>query len=225
MRRAAFVIALFASLQAEVVDRIAVTVGATPIALSAVRMQVRVAALLNGEPLRITPEALRIAADKLADQLLLRKELGFTQFSEPDSASADIMVASLIQQQFGGDAARYREALTAYDVGEEELKAALRWQVTLVRFVDFFFRPGVQVGDEDVRDYYQFSFLPELRRTSPNAAAPPFETVSEQLRDVVTQERVDNALDRWLSQSRAQTQILFREGAFAATPVPAEKPI
>src|ERR1035438_8233584 len=41
-----------------------------------------------------------------------------------------------------------------YGVTEPELKTRLLWQLTLVRFIDVRFRPGIQIGDDDIRNYF-----------------------------------------------------------------------
>jgi hypothetical protein len=79
--------------------------------------------------------------------------------------------------------------------------------------IDFRFRPGVQVPPEDTREYYDQRIVPEWRKKSSDPA-PSFEESRDQIEQILTEQRIDQALDRWLNQQRTQTEIRYHEEAF-----------
>jgi len=75
--------------------------------------------------------------------------------------------------------------------------------------VEVRFRPGVSVPDEEIRAYYD----EQIRARSTPEATPAFEEARLKIEEILTQQRVDNALDRWLGQTRTQSRIRYRQEA------------
>jgi len=82
----------------------------------------------------------------------------------------------------------------------------LLWQMTVLRFIDQRFRPGVLVSDEDVRVYYDQH--PAVRKVS-------FENAATQIRKTLEGEQVDAQFEMWLQGARMRARIEFRDAAFA----------
>ena len=78
-----------ALLTAEVVDRVAVVVGTNVITESELLREVRLTEFLNGEPLDLSPEKKRAAAERLVDQQLIRTEMELGRYPQPGTAEAD----------------------------------------------------------------------------------------------------------------------------------------
>jgi peptidyl-prolyl cis-trans isomerase SurA len=85
--------------------------------------------------------------------------------------------------------------------------------MTLLMFVDVRFRPGVQVPEADIREYYEKQLIPEWKKTH-TGTAPGFEESKAEVENAIAADIADHALDRWLGQTRTQTQILFRSEVF-----------
>jgi len=203
-------------LRAELIDRVAVSIGTAVITESELVEQMRVRAFLEGVPLRLDGESKRDAADRLIQQTLIRREISTTRYAQPDAAAAEPLLAALKASRFGSNDAQYRQALTAASVTDKEVRTSLLWQLTVLRFIEFRFRPGIQVSQDDVRDYYERRFLPDWRaRTNdpPPSAADAAPTVEE----LLIQDRIDNQLDRWISLNRTQVSIRYREEVFEGT--------
>jgi len=197
----------------DVVDRVAATVDYSTIALSEVRTQAKVAALIDARPAALDGKILQEAAERLVEQTILKREMAFTDFSPPSPAAASALLADLKRSRFHSSEAEYRAALAEYGVGEDELLAQLLWQITVLRFIDFRFRPGIQVAPADIRDYYQRKFTREWSGTTANAP-PALGQVRERIEAILAQEQLDAAVERWLNQTRTQLKIRFREEAF-----------
>lgn len=201
-------------LSAEVLDRVAVSVGNSVITESEIRHQLKVRALLEGTPLDLNGEAKRNAADRLIEQTLIRREMQSARYSLPEPTIAETLMASFKQTRYGGDEARYRQDLERHRLKDDDLKAAFLWQLSVLRFVEFRFRPGIQIPPEELREYYDKTFTADWKKRTPTEPVPPFEEAERTCEEALIQERIDNALDRWISQSRTQFSIRYREEVF-----------
>jgi hypothetical protein len=179
MRAAIQALALLAAAgagRAEIIDRVAVVVGERVIAESEMLLQMRVAAFLNAAPVKLDAAGKRQAAERLIAQTLIRREMELSRAAAPHLPEADALLATLRQEPRLGGEEKFAAELARYEIGEEEVRQQLLWQLTLLRFVEYRFRPaGEKAGSERL---------------------------------------LDQALERWLKQARAQTLIRFREEVF-----------
>jgi hypothetical protein len=197
MRRILLFLMLACSIDAVVIDRIAVIVGKHVIKLSDIDRDLRVTSFLNNTPISETPEAKRKAADRLVDQQIIREELATGGYSRAKESDADAMVRRMLPRRLA--------TLPRYRLTEDQLRAQLLWQLTVLSFIDQRFRPGVLVTDEDVKTYYDQH--PELHKSSFEAAAP-------QIRKTLEGEQVNQQFEAWLDAARKSTRVEFREEAF-----------
>jgi hypothetical protein len=196
-------------LAGEVIDRVAVVAGNQVITQSELNRELRMAALLNGQPVDLSPEAKRQAADRLVEQLFMRREMDVSRYGPPSAADTEALLEKTKKEHFPSEEA-YLEALQKNRITEEELREHLQWQLMTVRFIDFRFRPGVQLPLEDIQDYYEQRFVPEWRKKSSDPP-PPFSEARDDIEQLLTEQLVDQALDRWLNQQRTQTEIRYQE--------------
>ena len=193
---------------AEVVDRVAVAMDKTVIPASEIMRQVRITALLNNETPDFSPSARREAADRLVDQALIRREMETSGYVS-DASQQGIELYKAFRGRYPNEAA-YNAALAKYDVTDQDVKDAFQWQATFLAFVEIRFRTGITVPDDELRDWYN----DQKRRKDPAVANLSFEEARPQIEQILTQQRIDNALDRWLGQARTQTRIDYRKEAF-----------
>ena len=196
-------IVLAAITSAEVIDRVAAAVGHSVITESEILRQIRITALLNGEEPDLSGPSKRQAAERLVEQMLIRREIDTTRYAL--TANGEQIYQSLRQRSGSEDA--WQQLLKKHQLHDREVREALDWQATLLEFVQVRFRPGVQVPAEEIREYYEA----EVRG---KPGAPAFEAAQEDIEEVLTQQRVDRALERWLGQARTQQRIVFREEVF-----------
>jgi len=200
-----------AGARGKTIDRIAVSVGNRVITETDVDLEIRITALLNNEKADFSPAKKRAAAERMVDQTLVRSELEASRYLPPSAAEMEAALAE--EKARFGDDATYRRALAAYGVSEEDLKARLEWQLTLLRFIDVRFRPGIQIGDEEIRKYFDEHMSAGLM------AAHPGQTPSvDDHRAGIVQKLIDQAADQqveqWLKESRRRTRIQYHEEAF-----------
>ena len=85
------------------------------------------------------------------------------------------------------------------------------WQLTVLRFIDQRFRPGVLVSDEEVRSYYD-QHRAALEREYPKDT--DFKALQSKIRSALEGDSINQNFNQWLDESRKQNRVEFRQGAF-----------
>jgi hypothetical protein len=187
---------------AETLDRIAVSVGQEVITESQVILDLRVAAFLDQKPVDLSGAAKHKSAERLVDQLLILREAVDSHVTLPSVEATAGLVAPYAAEK------DYHENLERYGISERDLGAHLLAGLRTLTFTDLRFRPDVQVSDEDIRSYYDK--LPG----SAAAPKPSFEDSRQQIEKLLTEQRVIDALDEWLTMARSAANIRYRDKAF-----------
>ena len=206
----AILLVFVSSSAAEIVDRIAVSVGNQVITGSEILEEIRVSAFLSHEAPDFSVEQKRKAAERLIEQTLIRRDMEFSHYPAPEAAEAD-----KVEQQIRGaypSVAEFNRELAKNQIGEDDLRRHLLWQLTLLRFLEYRFKPSVQVPEADIKQYYERK-LGEWRQQGIEET-PSLDESRADIEKILIQERVDQAVDRWLGDARTQVAILYRKEAF-----------
>lgn len=198
--------------KAEILDRIAATLDNRVIAESDLIREIRLSAFLNGTRPDMTGAAKRAAAQRLVERALMRREMELSRYPAPAAKEA-IAALEDWRREHLPTAEAYSKALGDAKLGERDLRDYLLEQLTTLRFINYRFRPGVQVLSSEVKQYYEKRFLPQSR-ASGAAKDPPLEEVSEKIEKILAEEKVDRLLDEWLKDARSRTRIVFRAAVF-----------
>jgi hypothetical protein len=197
---------------AEIIDRIAVSAGLRVITSSDIDREIRVIAFLAGKPADFSAAARRAAAGRMVEQRLIQRELEVSRYPVPSPSEVQPVLEKFKQERFPTDAA-WRSALAEQGLSEQEVKDEMLWVRTLVFFTDSRFRSGVQVSDEEARDYFEKTVKPAAEAAHPGRPAS-FEDYRDQVEETLAGQRVDRELDKWLAEARARTEIVYHEEAF-----------
>ena len=199
--------------RAEIIDRIAVTVGDRVITESEMLLQMRLADFLNGDPVDLSAAQKRLAAERLIAQTLIRREMDLGGYTAPNLPETDAVLTTLRKEPRLDTAEKFASELARYQIAEEDVRQQLLWQLTLLRFVEYRFRPGLAISEQDLKEYYEKQFVPRWKKLT--AEPPPsFDDSREEVEKAVGDHLLDDALERWLKQARAQSRIRFREEVF-----------
>lgn len=198
---------------ADVLDRVAVSIGLEVITESEILDQIRLTALQNGEPPDYSAENKRATAEKLVEQYLLRREIEVSRFA-PEVTNRDIdEVLAQLRATHYSEAGSFEQARDRLDIPDRLLRRQIEWQLTLVPFIDTRFRPSVPIPESEIQEYYENVFLAQWK--SENQGEPPsLDSVRDRIDQILVSQRADQALDRWLGQARTQQRIIFHEEAF-----------
>jgi hypothetical protein len=201
-----FAISLAACLQAEIVDRVAIYSGTQVITELQLDEEMRVTAFLNRKPVVRTVDSRRAAADRLIDQMMVEREMRLSRYPLP-SATEIQKYFDQVKRQFGTEAA-FENALAKYYLTNTILRSHLALQLTMLRFIDYRFRPEVAIGGADIAKYYR-DHLPDWIAAHPNQPPPSLTSSREKIRKVLISKQADKALDAWLKQNRKQMHLVF----------------
>ncbi len=192
---------------AEVLDRIAVTVGKQVISESEIIRDLRVAAFLDAKPVDLSVAAKRESADRLVEQILIQQEATDSHISLAVDADLARLLAQVKQPY--ATPADYDAALARYGVQESDVVIHLTVGLRMLQFMNLRFRPAVQIQDQDLRAYYD-KFAEQARSANPAKPVPSFEDSRDQIETILTEQRVEQALDAWLAMERSEVPIVYR---------------
>lgn len=212
IRLAAALAAAACPLTCGIIDRIAVSVGNRVITTSDLDREIRVTAFLNGTKPDFSPAAKRATAERMVDQRLVRSELETSRYPVPAAAEV-IPELERFKKKFYASDEDYRRALAADGISEDDLKAQLLWQRTLLLFIDVRFRPGVQVSAQETQDYFDKTVAPAVRAARPGQA-PRLEDYRGEIEDKLAGDKVDQEVERWVQLARRRTRVDFHEEVF-----------
>ena len=189
----------------EIIDRIVITAGNQVITQSQVDDEIRVTAFLNREKVDLSADARKQAAGRLIEQALIKREMDLSRYPLPELSDAAESMQSL--KAMYPSEAEFQDAVQADGVTPDDLTRHLWWQLTLLRFIDYRFRPGIQIPAADVQAYYRQQVSQwEQKGTTP---IPTLEESRDQIEEILTQKRIDVALDQWIQDTRNQVTITF----------------
>jgi hypothetical protein len=191
---------LLLPLEAGIVDRLAVIVGQQTITQLQLDEEIRVTALLNHGPIMRDVETRRAAADRLVEQLLIRREMEQSRYPLPDEQDVNLYVEQ-IRRQNGGSTG-FGKTLATYDLSESTLRQHLESQLVALRFVEYRFRPDAAISDEDIETAYR-------HKAEDSNTKPTLEASREPIRAELTEARTDAALSAWLAERRRQVNIVY----------------
>jgi len=204
-------LALAAAAWGAIIDRIAVSVGNQVITLRDVELQIRVAALLDGVKPDLSAAGKRATAERLVEQKLIRQEMETSRFPVPAAADVEPALEKFKKDSFPSET-DYRHALAEYGITGQDVKDLLVWQRTLLQFISLRFRPGVQVSDQEIQDYFERVVAPAARAAHPGQPVA-LEDFRPQIEQALAGQQADRDMDTWLSEAKKRTRIVFHQEA------------
>jgi hypothetical protein len=191
---------------AVIIDQIAVIVGDSIVKDSDITRDIRVTDFLNDQRLDFSASARRKAANRLIDQIFIRKEIDLGNYPTATLQEADKQLDNLKAQRFKTETA-FHQALRRYGLTELDLRTQFQWQLTVLRFIDARFKPAVVVADSEITQYYQ-EHEAALDRAEPGKS---LNDLRNQIQDTLTAEKVNQQFFAWLDQQRKNAKIRFCE--------------
>ncbi len=194
---------------AEIIDRIAVSVDLRVITQSDLDRAIRVAAFQDGVKLDFSASRKHAVAQMLIEQKLIQIELENSRYPLPDPAELAPAIELFKKEHFKSDA-EYNAALASYGITEQDFRAMLLWQRTLLLFVQVRFETGSQVSEQEIQEYFDKNVKPKAEAAHPGQPVT-LEDFREQIEKTLSGQRTDQQLDAWLRDVRKRSNIVVHE--------------
>jgi peptidyl-prolyl cis-trans isomerase SurA len=191
----------------QVIDRIVATVNGHIILQSDWDEALCYEALLNGRALnQFVEDDRRAVLDRLIDQELLAEQMKSALFQHASEAEAAARLAEARKQYpEAATGEGWRSVLSKFGLSEKNLVAHVQQQIDLMRLVDAHLRPTVQIDSKTIEAYYREKFVPQLKQSG--AGEVPLTDVSAKIREVLTQEKVNELMISWLQSLRSEGKV------------------
>ena len=204
-----------AAFAGEIIDGIVATVNHKPILRSDWDEAVCYELFMQRRPVTQVAEADRVTAlQRLIDRQLLKAQMVNAESLQPSEEDLQKDLTKLrAQVPEGKDDQSWQNLLTSYGLSERLLKEHLRTELQVMNFVEVRLRPNVHVQPEEIEGYYREQLLPDLQKTGSRLVS--FADVEPRIRELITQQHMDELLEAWLHNLRQQADIR------SSVPVPA----
>jgi hypothetical protein len=196
----------------DVLDRIVATVNNHIILQSEWQDAVRYEAFVSGRALDQVSSADRKAAlDHLIDQDLLREQMRSSGFPHASLEEVQKTIQEIRKRYASAESeAGWQAELQRYGLTEGELKKRVTLQVDLMGLVDSRLRPNVIIDSKSIESYYNQELLPQLRRSG--AEQVPLAEVTPKIKELLTQQKMNQMLVAWLQDLRSGSRIRTETG-------------
>lgn len=110
--------------------------------------------------------------------------------------------------------AGWEKYLAANGFVAQEFRDRWRKRMELLRLIEVRFRNGIHISDDEIKQYYEKTMLPEYARQK--VTPPKLDTISRRIEEVLLQQQVGSLLRDWLQSLRAQGNVwIMRQGEVA----------
>jgi parvulin-like peptidyl-prolyl isomerase len=140
---------------------------------------------------------------ELIEQWIVQTEANESHFPQPAQSEVDRELARLVAQ-FGSPEA-YAAKLRELGLSAEQVRQLLARQIYVERYIDYKFRPTVQIQAADIEAYYQKELLPELAKK--NQLTPRMADVEGEVRELLTQRAITDLATKWLEETKSRLKI------------------
>ncbi len=175
----------------QMVDRIVARVNSDVITQSDIDELGRFQKLVDGKE-QTAPKRLH----ELVQQWIVQHEASFSGFQAPNAKAVQAALANL-EKRFGSRAA-FEKKMKEAGLSEADVKHMLEQQIFLSRFLDYKFRPEVQVSEQQIEQYYRKTLVPELKRAGQQV--PPLAKVADKVREVLVERNITQLAEAWLKE-------------------------
>lgn len=143
---------------------------------------------------------------ELVDQWIVEADAVATKFPHPTAADVSQEFQALLKQFPSRD--QFQARLAQIGLTQDEVRQVLERQLYYVRFLDYKFHAASQVTAAEISSYYEQDFLPQLHRQG--LSVPPLSQVEAQIRQLLTQEQINEKAAQWLEQAKTRLRIVIQ---------------
>jgi hypothetical protein len=140
---------------------------------------------------------------ELIEQWVVNTEATASHFPEPAQSEVDRELGRL-KDQFGSSE-KYQARLNELSLSSDEVRQLLVRQIYVARYLDYKFRPSVQIQPADIDAYYKNELAPQLARN--NQPVPARSAVQEKIRELLIQRGISELTTKWLDDTKGRLKI------------------
>jgi peptidyl-prolyl cis-trans isomerase SurA len=194
------------SIEAEIIDRLMAVVNQQIITLGDVEQELKMQDLdlvggdgggASSSRQKATQE---VILQHLIEQTLIREQIQQFPGLEIEDEQVESQFRAIVEK------AGNSRKLAEMKIDPQAIRERLRWQLQVMKFIDYRFRQFVVVDSKEIEAYYQNTFLPELQKRNA-LPAPPLADVEERIRKILTEEKLNVQVDEWLASLRKDAAI------------------
>jgi hypothetical protein len=188
---------------AQTLDRVVASIGGIAITHSDVEREYALEALIDdGQLPKGPPDAAALVRvrDRVIDQKLLALE---AQPAGERSANMEKVAAERlagIRRKFAGPEVLDSD-LRSLGMDERQLLQVLEDQERTLEMINRRLRPAASPDQTEIQAYYRNQFVPEYAKHG-QGVPPPLAEVESQIREILTQQKIDEQLTAWLRELR-----------------------
>jgi peptidyl-prolyl cis-trans isomerase SurA len=190
----------------EVLDDILATVNGHVILQSDLDEELRYENLMSGhEQQGTSADDRKRVLDRLVDRELLTEQASTTEFAPTTEDEIEKQLEQVKSDYVQNLKTAWTAGLASRGFTETEIRDRIAIELNQWKLIDARLRPSVQIDQTAIADYYDRQFLPELRRSGAQPIA--LQEAVPKIRELLTQQKINEALASWLETLRAQAQI------------------
>jgi peptidyl-prolyl cis-trans isomerase SurA len=191
----------------DIVDRIVATVNGHIILQSDWEDALRFEAFTsNRSTAQLTVEDRKASLDRLIDQELLREQMHSADFQHVTGEEVSDRIAEIRKSySLADNEPGWHDVLTRYGLTDNDLRQRISSELDALRLVDARLRPSVNIDSKSIESYYNQELLPQLRQSGAREVA--LTEVSPKIKELLTEQKVNELLLAWLQNLRAGSTI------------------
>jgi hypothetical protein len=143
---------------------------------------------------------------ELVDQWIVETDALATKFPLPTAADVTQEFQTLLKQF--PSRSGFEARLAQIGMTQDEVRQVIQRQLYYIRFLDYKFHAATQVTSQQIQSYYQQELGPQLQKRG--LAVPPLSQVEAQIRQLLTQEEINEKAAQWLEEAKARLRIVVQ---------------
>lgn len=144
--------------------------------------------------------------DELIDQWIVETDALATKFPHPTTAEITQEFQALLKEFPSRE--EFQTRLSQIGLTQDQVRQVLERQLYYARFLSYKFHAATQVTAAQIQSYYQREFIPELQKR--HLSAPPLTQVDAQIRQLLTQEQINEKAAQWFDEAKARLRIIVQ---------------
>jgi hypothetical protein len=144
--------------------------------------------------------------EELVDQWIVETDALATKFPLPTTADITQEFQALLKQF--PSRAEFDARLAQIGMTQDEVRQVIQRQLYYIRFLDYKFHAATQVTSRQIQSYYQQELGPQLQKRG--LSVPPLDKVEAQIRQLLTQEEINEKATQWLDEAKARLRVVIQ---------------